>query len=148
MKDLVTGEERPVWEGLERDLQEAWAIHGVYPAFAWTPDSRDVVVWAQGRLWRVTLASGKASEIPFHVKDTREVRKAIRFQNAVAPDRFDVKQLRWVTVSPDGSRVVYSALGHLYLKELPAGAPHRLTRADDRSSSTRASRATASASCS
>lgn len=132
VKDLRTGEERPVWQGLERDLQEAWAVHGVYPAFAWTPDSREVVVWAQGRLWRVAVASGEVLEIPFHVKDTREVRKAIRFETAVAPDRFDVKQLRWTTVSPDGGRVVYSALGRLYLKELPSGTPRRLTRADDR----------------
>ena len=96
VKDLASGEERPVWEGLERDLQEAWAIQGVYPGFDWMPDSRDVVVWAQGKLWRVTVATGKAQEIPFHVKDTREVRKAVRFQTAVAPDRFDVRQLRWV----------------------------------------------------
>ncbi len=66
------------------------------------------------------------------MKDTREVRKAVRFQTAVAPDSFDVKQLRWVTVAPDGSRVVYSALGHLYVKDLPAGTPRRLTKADDR----------------
>lgn len=132
VKDLASGEERPVWQGLERDLQEAWAVHGVYPAFAWTPDSREVVVWAQGRLWRVAVGSGEAREIPFHVKDTREVRKAIRHETSVAPDRFDVRQLRWATVSPDGRSVVYSALGRLYLKDLPAGAPRRLTKADDR----------------
>jgi imidazolonepropionase-like amidohydrolase/Tol biopolymer transport system component len=132
--DLASAEERPVFEGLERDLQEAWAVHGVYPAFAWTPDSREIVVWAQGKLWRVPAAAGggAAREIPFHVKDTREVRKALRFATAVAPDRFDVRQLRWATVSPDGSRVVYSALGRLYLKDMPAGAPRRLTKADDR----------------
>ena len=130
--DLATGEERPVFEGLERDLQEAWAIQGVYPAFGWTPDSRELVVWGQGKLWRVSIAGGPAREIPFHVKDTREVRKAVRFTTAVAPDRFDVRQLRWATVSPDGGRVVYSALGRLYLKELPAGSPRRLTKTDDR----------------
>ncbi len=132
VKDLATGEERPAWPGLERDLQEAWAVHGVYPAFAWMPGSSEVVVWAQGKLWRVAVASGDAREIPFHVKDTREVRKAIRFATPVAPDRFDVKQLRWASVAPDGGRVVYSALGRLYLKELPAGTPRRLTRAEDR----------------
>ncbi|MFI5170220.1 MAG: amidohydrolase, partial [Vicinamibacterales bacterium] len=130
--DLATGEERPVFEGLERDLQEAWAIQGVYPAFGWTPDSRELVVWGQGKLWRISIAGGPAREIPFHVKDTREVRKAVRFTTAVAPDRFDVRQLRWATVSPDGGRVVYSALGRLYLKELPAGSPRRLTKTDDR----------------
>ena len=131
VKDLGRGEERPVWDGLERDLQEAWAVHGVYPAFDWTPDARAVVVWAQGRLWRVDAGSGKAAEIPFHVKDTREVRAAIRFETPVAPDSFDVRQLRWVNVSPAGDRVVYSALGRLYLKDLPDGAPRRLTRQTD-----------------
>ena len=35
--------------------------------------------------------------------------------------------LRDVRVSPDGKLVVYSALGHLYVRPLPAGEPRRLT---------------------
>ena len=31
VRDLDDGRERPVWDGLERDMQEAWAVHGVYP---------------------------------------------------------------------------------------------------------------------
>ena len=131
VKDLSTGEERPVWGRLERDLQEAWAIHGVYPDFAWLPGAREVVVWAQGKLWRVDVASGAAREIPFHVKDTREVRKALRFTTPVAPDTFDVRQLRWATVFPAGNRVVYSALGYLYVEDLPGGTPRRLTTQSD-----------------
>ena len=38
--------------------------------------------------------------------------------------------LRHVVTSPDGSRVVYSALGHLYIKRLPDGEPARLTTSD------------------
>jgi imidazolonepropionase-like amidohydrolase/Tol biopolymer transport system component len=130
VKDLRSGEERPAWDGLERDLQEAWAIHGVYPAFDWTPDSREIVVWASGRIWRLDVANGRPREIAFHVKDTRDVRKAIRHPTPVAPESFDVKQLRWVAVSPAGDQVVYSALGQLYVKALPSGAPRRLTRQD------------------
>ncbi|MBY0237542.1 MAG: amidohydrolase family protein [Burkholderiaceae bacterium] len=136
LKDLQTGVERAAWGGLERDLQEAWSVYGVYPSFAWTPDAKQIVVWAQGKLWRVDpfkavngeKADGKqAVEIPFHVKDTREVREALRFAQEVAPDQFGVKQLRWVNVAPDGKRVVYSALGQLYLKDLPEGTPKRIT---------------------
>ena len=38
--DLASGAERPLYDGLERDMQETWAIHGVYPAMAWTPDNK------------------------------------------------------------------------------------------------------------
>ncbi len=135
LKDLKSGIETPVWGELERDMQEAWAIHGVYPAFAWMPGSKEIVVWAKGRIWRVDPfakdATKKEREIPFHVKDTREVRKALRFDTAVAPEKFDVHQLRWVNVSPQGDRVVYSALGYLYVRDLPNGTPQRLTKQAD-----------------
>jgi imidazolonepropionase-like amidohydrolase/Tol biopolymer transport system component len=127
LKDLATGQETPVWGRLERDMQETWSVQGVYPGFAWTPDSKAIVVWAQGKLWRVDPARRDAVEIPFHVKDTREVTPALRVPTEVAPSTFDVKQLRWMNVSPQGDRVVYSALGHLYVKDLPNGQPHRLT---------------------
>jgi imidazolonepropionase-like amidohydrolase/Tol biopolymer transport system component len=135
LKDLATGEERAAWGGLERDLQEAWSVYGVYPAFAWTPDSRQLVLWAQGKLWRVDPFKGTATDIPFHVKDTREVRAALHEPQGVAPEAFAVRQLASAQVSPDGQRVVYSALGHLYLKDLRPGAdgrPRRLTTATDR----------------
>jgi len=127
LKDLATGQETAVWGHLERDMQETWSVQGVYPGFAWTPDSKTIVVWAQGKLWRVDPVRRDAVEIPFHVKDTREVTPALRVATEVAPSTFDVKQLRWMNVSPQGDRVVYSALGYLYVKDLPGGQPHRLT---------------------
>jgi imidazolonepropionase-like amidohydrolase/Tol biopolymer transport system component len=128
IKDLVSGRETPAWDGLERDMQEAWAIHGVYPAFSWMPGSKEIVVWAKGKIWRVDPFAKTAKEIAFHVKDTREIRPALRFEHAVAPESFDVRQLRWVNVAPQGNKVVYSALGHLYVRDLPNGEPKRLTR--------------------
>ncbi|HEY1130810.1 MAG TPA: amidohydrolase family protein [Roseateles sp.] len=131
LKDLQTGVERPAWSGLSRDLQEIWAMWGVYPSFAWMPGSKEIVVWAEGRIWRVDPFKGTAAEIPFHVKDTRELREPMRYAQVVAPDRFPVHQLRGAQVSPDGKCVVYSALGTLYVKDLPNGTPGRLTKQND-----------------
>ena len=39
--------------------------------------------------------------------------------------------LRWVSVSPDGKRVAYSALGYIYVRDLPNGTPKRLTKQTD-----------------
>jgi imidazolonepropionase-like amidohydrolase/Tol biopolymer transport system component len=131
LKDLESGHERPLWDGLERDMQETWAIHGVYPSMAWTPDSRSLVLWAQGKIHRVERESGQERVIPFHVRSTRKAAKAVRFPIEVAPTRFPVRMLRWVEVSPKGDRVVYEALGHIWVKDLPNGAPRRLTKQND-----------------
>lgn len=132
LKDLQTGREFPVWDQLERDMQEAWSVHGVYPGFDWMPDSKEIVVWAKGNIWRVNPFTSNAKIIPFQVKDTREVREAVRFAVDVAPEQFDVNMLRWVNVSPKGDKVIYSAMGHLYVKSLPNGEAKRLTKVDDR----------------
>lgn len=128
VRDMRTGEERLLYDALDRDMQETWAIHGVYPAMAWTPDDRALVVWAAGKIRRIDVATGQAVVIPFHVRAKRRVADALRFPVDVAPDRFDVRMLRWVRVSPQGDRVVYQALGHLWVKDLPSGTPRRLTR--------------------
>lgn len=131
VKDLTSGEERPVYRPLSRDLQEAWAIHGVYPRMDWTPDSESVVLWANGKIHRVDVDSGEASEVPFHARQTHEMYPAQRVAHEVAPDDVDVKLTRWASVSPAGDQVVFQALGHLYVMALPDGEPRRLTRQDD-----------------
>ena len=128
LADVKSGAERPLFDGLERDMQETWAIHGVYPVMAWTPDSKSLVFWARGKLQRIDVGTKKVTDIPFHVKATRRVADALRTPQAVAPEKFPVRMLRWVQVSPKGDRVVYQALGHLYVKELPNGTPRRLTK--------------------
>jgi Tol biopolymer transport system component/imidazolonepropionase-like amidohydrolase len=129
--DLKSGAERGVYYDLDRDMQETWAIHGVYPTMAWTPDSRSIVFWAGGKLHRVDAFSTKVQEIPFHVSDERTVVDAVRFPHEVHPDTFHTKMLRWVSVSPDGKSVVFQALGHLYVRDLPTGKPRRLTADND-----------------
>jgi imidazolonepropionase-like amidohydrolase/Tol biopolymer transport system component len=126
--DVVSGAERALFDGLDRDMQETWAIHGVYPTMAWTPDNKSLVFWAQGKLHRIEVATKRVTPIPFRVKGSRTVYGALRFAQQVAPERFPVKMLRWVQVSPAGDRVVYQALGQLYVRELPNGTPRRLTK--------------------
>ncbi|HEY9422609.1 MAG TPA: amidohydrolase family protein, partial [Thermoanaerobaculia bacterium] len=131
LMDLRSGDIRPIYDGLERDMQETWSIHGVYPVMAWTPDSKSLVFWAGGKIRRIDAASRQVSEIPFHVRTTRKVQQALRLPVEVAPERFDTRMLRWVNVSPKGDRVVYQALGHLWIRNLPDGRPARLTKQND-----------------
>ncbi len=131
MRDLQSGRETPIFDGLDRDMQETWAVHGVYPSMAWTPDSKSIVFWAGGKIHRIDVASKVVTGIPFHVKSSRRVEEALRVPVDVAPGKFDVRMLRWVEVSPKGNQVLYQALGYVYLKDLPGGVPRRLTKQND-----------------
>lgn len=131
VKDLVSGEERPIYSGLERDNQEIWALHGVYPGMAWTPDDGAIVLWDDGGLRRVDVDTGEASPIPFRVKTTKKVARVVRSSQKVFGPEFDVRMLRSVQVSPKADRVVYVALGRIWSKGLPNGKPRRLTEGND-----------------
>ncbi|MGB2867684.1 MAG: amidohydrolase family protein [Bacteroidota bacterium] len=129
--DVESGKETPIFDGLNRDEQEAWAIFGVYPGFSWTPDGKTIVIWAKGKIWKVDVQSKKETLIPFKANVKQSITDAVRFPQNVAPEKFDVKMLRWVTVSPNEKSVIYTALGKLWIKQLPDGMPKRLTADGD-----------------
>ncbi len=131
LRSIESGEEWPIYDGLDRDMQETWAIHGVYPSMAWTPDNGSIVFWAGGEIRRIDIATKQVSTIPLEVETTRQVLNALRFPVKAAPEKFDVKMLRWVGVSPAGDKVAYQALGRIYIRALPDGTPRRLTGQND-----------------
>jgi imidazolonepropionase-like amidohydrolase/Tol biopolymer transport system component len=134
--DTRSGAVQRIYSDLERDMQEAWAIHGVYPAFAWTPDGKSVVLWARGKVREIDIATGQSEIIPFRVQDTRRIRRPLEGAQEAAPQTFEVKVLRGVRVAPHGELVAYNALGHIYLRRLdsdgqPVGEAFRMTDQSD-----------------
>ena len=127
LRDVASGRDRQLFSNVDKDLQEAWAIHGLYAQYAWTPDGRSIVIWGEGKIWKVDVASGKGQQIPFTARVEQTINDALRFKQTVHPDEFPVRMLRDVRVAPDGKVVAYSALGHLYVRPLPDGQPRRLT---------------------
>ena len=126
--DLKSGKETLIFEGLDRDMQETWAIHGVYPTIDWTPDGESIVFWAGGKVNKLNVSDRNVSTIAFSVETTKKVQNALRFKQPIEQDEFKVKMLRNAQVSPNGKKVVYEALGKLWVKKLPNGKPKRLTR--------------------
>ena len=131
VKELKTGNERLIAENLERDHQETAGTHGNTPAYAWMPNGESIVYWAGGTYHRVDLENGEVSDIPVHIRTTKEVRETLRHTYDVAPDTFTVNMIRFAQYSPDGEKIVFQALGHLYITDADGDNPKRLTRQDE-----------------
>lgn len=130
VQNLETGEEYPIFDGLSKDQQEAWAIFGCYTGFSWTPDDASIIIWGKGKLWNIELATRKAKEIPFTGNAKHRLAETLLFEQKVAPDQFEVKTIRQAVTSPDGKLLVFNAVGHLWQMALPDGKPERLSETE------------------
>jgi imidazolonepropionase-like amidohydrolase/Tol biopolymer transport system component len=127
LRDLATGEDRKIYDALDQDVQETWAVTGVYPNMDWTPDGASLIFWAGGKLRKLDVASGKAEVIPFRIEDSRTIIDPPRPAVVVAPDSIETKVPRGAVVSPDGGRILFETLGKLWVKPASGGAARRLT---------------------
>jgi Tol biopolymer transport system component len=131
IQNIKTGEEWSLYDDLSHDQQETWAIFGVYPNFAWTPDSKTIIFYAKGKIKQIDLSNLNVSDIPFEVNSKQTVQQSLHFEHEVFNPEFSVKMIRQLTTSPDGKTVLFNAAGYLYKKEMPNGVPERVTNGID-----------------
>ncbi|GAA5520391.1 amidohydrolase family protein [Aliifodinibius salicampi] len=127
VRDLESGIERPVYDQLSKDHQEAWAIFGPYSNIDWTPDSEQLVFWAEGKIRKLNVENQEAEIIPFEADVRQQIAEALEFEQNPAPETFTAKAIRHAVTAPDGDYMVFNAAGYLWTKELPNGTPERLT---------------------
>ncbi len=131
VRDLESGIQRPVYDDLSKDQQEAWAIFGLYSNYNWMPDNRNVIIWAKGKIRKVNTETGESSIIPFSAEAKHRITDAVQFKVDPDPDSFTAKVLRGVKRSPDGKTLVFNAAGYLYSMDFQRGNPRRLTSGTD-----------------
>ncbi len=132
LRNLETGEEWPIYDHLSKDQAEAWTTFGVYTGFAWMPGDQSVVIWSEGKLIKVDISkTNSATVIPFSCIVKNKMADALRFKQDFNQDDFSPKVIRNATTSPDGSYLVFNAVGYLWKKNLPKGEPVRLTTGTD-----------------
>ncbi len=127
VREIKTGQERVLFDGLDLDQQETWAIHGLYPAFAWTPDSENIVISFDGTIHNVSLENGESTLIPFEATISKRIADAVSFDFPISDDYFDANLIRWPVLTPNQEQLIFQAAGHLYIKALPDDEPVRLT---------------------
>ena len=127
LRNLASGDEVWLSRDIQRDDSESRYTRDLLPGYAFTPDSRGVVLTSGGKLWRLSVPDGKATPIPFTADVQIDMGPLVRFEYPVDDSVLTVKQIRNARPSPDGKKLVFTALDKLWLMDLPNGKPRRLT---------------------
>jgi len=131
LRNLSSGDEKWLAYPVTRDDQESRFTRDLMPGSAFTPDSRALITSYGGKIWRIDIASGQATAIPFTAHVEQRLGPLVHFVNHVDTGAVQVRQIRDTRLSPDGRRIVFSALDKLYVMDLAGGAPPPRRLTDD-----------------
>lgn len=119
--DLETGGDSWLVMDVQRDDSQGGGMRDrdVYPSSAFTPDSRALITSYGGRIMRVEVPSGEATEIPFRAHVQQELGPLVKFDYPINDSTMTVSQIRGARPSPDGRRLAFAALDRLWIAGLP-----------------------------
>ncbi|HSQ33047.1 MAG TPA: amidohydrolase, partial [Gemmatimonadaceae bacterium] len=131
IRNLETQQEDWLAYPVQRDETESRAPLDAYPGYAFTPDSKAIIVSYGGEIWRVPVDKSAPTKIPFeadvHLEMGPEVKFAYRVDTTTA---FTAHQVRDIAPSPDGTKLAFTALDRVYVMDLPNGKPGRVSPND------------------
>lgn len=128
IRNLKTGDEKWLAYPVQRDEQESIAPLGVLPAMSFTPESENLIASYGGKIYSISISSNTATEIPFTANVSLDMGPRLAFKYPIEDTKEAlVTQIRDAKPSPDGSKLAFTALNRLYMMDLPAGTPKRLT---------------------
>ena len=118
--DLETGEDLWLVMEVQRDDSQGGGNQDrdVYPGSAFTPDSRALITSFGGKIMRVEVPSGEATEIAFTAYVEQELGPLVKFDYPINDSTLTVSQIRGARPSPDGRQVAFSALDRLWVADL------------------------------
>jgi Tol biopolymer transport system component len=128
VRELDSGDEKVVKMDVQHDASYRGAGFGVMPNPAWLKDGSAILTTYGGKIWRIDIASGQATMIPFTADVEQYLGSLSRFQYPIT-DTFLARQIRDPSPSPDLKRLAFTALDKLYLTDLAGGTPTRVTTA-------------------
>ncbi len=126
LRNLQTGEDRWVKYPITRDDQESRFTRDLFPGYAFLAGGKEVVYNQDGKIRRLNIETGAESVIPFTAQVSQELGPKLDFPQRVEEGPVKVRLIQNPVESPDGKRMAFSAMTHLYVMDIPGGKPQRV----------------------
>jgi len=125
LRDLVDGTDRLVYDRLDPDGQSGGYYVDLLPRMVFSADDSSIYLGVNGGLKRLNVADGTIADIPFTAHVRHEMAPDLRRQHRVDTGPVHVRVIQTPRLSPDGKRVVFGAVGRLYVADNRKGAKPR-----------------------
>lgn len=129
LRDLEADTETWLTYPVQHDLQENnWMGTSTdhMPGYAFTPDSSAIITSIDGRIYRVAVPSGDRTLIPFEADVALDIVELVHFEESVAQGPVELRQIRFPSLSPDGSELAFTAVHRLFVRDIASGDTRRL----------------------
>ncbi len=130
IRDLRSDREEWLVFPIDRDNAERPGMLDLMPAYDFTPDSSAVIIATGGTFHRIDVAGKTDTALAFSAEVEQELAPFVYFEKRLTADPVIVRNMRYVNRSPDGSRIVFSALSQIWAMEPPDGEPFPLVQQD------------------
>ncbi|HSR50189.1 MAG TPA: amidohydrolase family protein [Acidobacteriota bacterium] len=128
IRNLDSGQDRWLKYPVQRDDMESRGSRDLFPSYAFTPDGDSLIVTYDGKIHRIDISSGDSSEIAFSADVSLDIGPRLNFQRKIGDGPVRSRLIFDPVQSPEGERIVFSAMGHLYEMNLEEKTPRRLTQ--------------------
>ncbi|MEQ9005432.1 MAG: hypothetical protein RIE74_17875, partial [Pseudomonadales bacterium] len=127
VRDLTTGSERWLVHPVTRDEQESRFTRDLLPGYAFSPDGAALLLARDGRIERVEIDGGRATDVPFQVAVEQPVGPDLTAPYRLGVGPVKARLIRDPALSPDGGRLAFSAFTRIYVRDLESGQTRPLS---------------------
>ena len=122
LRDLTTGADRRIAFPIEHDQLQASMWQDIIPRYSFSRDGKAVILTRDGGFQRIVIADGKATPLPFTARVDLAVGPSARIDVREESGPVRARLIQFPVASPDGSTLLFSALGKLYRMALDGKA--------------------------
>ncbi|OQP59107.1 hypothetical protein A3860_38730 [Niastella vici] len=91
--------------------------------YSFSSDSKYIYIGFGGKIHRIDVQSKRDDVINFNATVKVDMAPLVRNNFPLSQDSLEVKYTRSANANPNGTKLVFSALGSIYIQDLPTGIP-------------------------
>ena len=128
IRNLETGDDEWLVYPVTRDDQESRFTRDVLPTYDFTPNGNELIITKDGGFYRLNLATKKLKPIKFSANVKIEVGPELTFPYRIEDGPVESRIIMDPVLAPDGKKISFSTLMHLYLANVKDGSYQRITK--------------------